>query len=115
MNAMAVCNFSMLFTTEALMGLIYKSIATNWPSGQANTIVVLLHEKYSPKDLVSKIELRCDLNSIVMKKDEDPDCLFKKLLGLENQYNTASFQIFIKDLIATVLEKVRIEYGTILT
>eukprot|EP00957_Ditylum_brightwellii_P207748 15354383-Ditylum_brightwellii.AAC.1 len=50
-----------------------------------------------------------------MKKDEDPDRLFKKLLGLENQYNTALFQISSEDLIATVLEKVPVEYGTILT
>eukprot|EP00957_Ditylum_brightwellii_P095762 7296407-Ditylum_brightwellii.AAC.1 len=91
MNAIAVCNFTMSFTMEALMSLIYKSMTTNWPSGKANVIVVLLHKKYSPKDLVSKVELWRNLNSIIMKKDEDLDHLFETLLGLENQYNTASF------------------------
>eukprot|EP00957_Ditylum_brightwellii_P019016 1431520-Ditylum_brightwellii.AAC.1 len=86
----------------------------NWPSGQVNVIVVLLHKKYSPKDLVSKIELRHDLNTIFIKKDEDPDHLFEKLLGLENQYNTALFQISSEDLIATVLEKAPKEHGTVL-
>eukprot|EP00957_Ditylum_brightwellii_P023353 1763020-Ditylum_brightwellii.AAC.1 len=51
MNAIAMCNFTMLLTTEALMGLIYKLITTNWPSRQTNIIVVLLYKKYLPKDL----------------------------------------------------------------
>eukprot|EP00957_Ditylum_brightwellii_P136931 10442806-Ditylum_brightwellii.AAC.1 len=105
----------MPFTMEVLMGLIYKSITTNWPSGQADVIVVLLHKKYSPKDLVSTIKLRCNLNSIIMKKDEDPDHLSEKLSGLENRYSTALFQISTKDLIATVLKKAPMEYGTIFT
>eukprot|EP00957_Ditylum_brightwellii_P085628 6514035-Ditylum_brightwellii.AAC.1 len=50
-----------------------------------------------------------------MKRGEDPDCLFKKLSGLENQYNTTLFQISSEDLITTVLEKVPKEFGTILT
>eukprot|EP00957_Ditylum_brightwellii_P141139 10752573-Ditylum_brightwellii.AAC.1 len=75
LNTIVVCNSTMLFTTD-------------WPSGQANIIVVSLHEKYSPKDLISKIELHQDLNDIIMKRDEDSDCLFEKLLGPENQYNT---------------------------
>eukprot|EP00957_Ditylum_brightwellii_P106928 8157564-Ditylum_brightwellii.AAC.1 len=65
----------------------------SWPSGKANIIIILLHEKYSSKDLVSKIELCCDLNAIIMKRDEDPYHLFEKLPGLENQCNTRSFQI----------------------
>eukprot|EP00957_Ditylum_brightwellii_P199259 15188930-Ditylum_brightwellii.AAC.1 len=71
------------------MGLIYKSMTTAWPSGQSHIIVIALQEKYAPKDLVSKIELRRDLNAITMKKDEDPDRLFEKLSGLENRYNTS--------------------------
>eukprot|EP00957_Ditylum_brightwellii_P123218 9395260-Ditylum_brightwellii.AAC.1 len=66
MKAIAMYNFTMEFTTEA------------------NVIAVSLHKKYLPKDLVSKIKLQCNLNTIIMKKDEDPDHLFEKLLGLEN-------------------------------
>eukprot|EP00957_Ditylum_brightwellii_P090737 6910518-Ditylum_brightwellii.AAC.1 len=86
-----------------------------WPSGKAHVVVVLLHEKYVPKDLVSKIELRRNLNSILMKKDEDPVKLFEKIAALQNRFNTALYQIPLDKMIAMVLEKAPKEYGTVLT
>eukprot|EP00957_Ditylum_brightwellii_P208978 15359734-Ditylum_brightwellii.AAC.1 len=115
LNAVAMCNLTMAFTTESLMGLIYSAISPAWLSGKAHVVVVLLHEKYAPKDLVSKIELRRNLNSILMKKYEDPVKLFEKIAALQNRYNTASYQIPLDEMIATVLEKAPKEYGTVLT
>eukprot|EP00957_Ditylum_brightwellii_P150501 11460457-Ditylum_brightwellii.AAC.1 len=62
----------MAFTTDSLMGLIYALMTNEWPTGIASAVVVMLHDKYAPKDLVSKIKLRRQLNAITMKKDEDP-------------------------------------------
>eukprot|EP00957_Ditylum_brightwellii_P136324 10396624-Ditylum_brightwellii.AAC.1 len=76
MNVVAMCNFTMAFTTEALIGVIYASMTDEWPTGKANTVVMLLHEKFVPKDLVSKIELRRQLNGISIQPwpdDADPD------------------------------------------
>eukprot|EP00957_Ditylum_brightwellii_P057602 4368151-Ditylum_brightwellii.AAC.1 len=50
-----------------------------------------------------------------MKKNEDPDKKFEQLSGLENRYNTTSFNIPDEDLITTVFEKTPKEYGMILT
>eukprot|EP00957_Ditylum_brightwellii_P168767 12846279-Ditylum_brightwellii.AAC.1 len=105
----------MAFTTEALIGIVYASMTDEWPTGKANMVVILLHEKFAPKDLVSKIELRRHLNGISMKKEEDPSKLFEKIAALQNRYNTASYQIPMDEMIATVLEKAPKEYGTVLT
>eukprot|EP00957_Ditylum_brightwellii_P052791 4002643-Ditylum_brightwellii.AAC.1 len=51
LNAIAMCNLTMAFTTESLMGLIYASMTDLWPSGKAQVVVVALHDKYAPKDL----------------------------------------------------------------
>eukprot|EP00957_Ditylum_brightwellii_P144642 11019074-Ditylum_brightwellii.AAC.1 len=77
LNVVAVCNLMMTFTTEDLMGMIYASMTTEWLSGLVHIVVVSLHHKYAPKDLVSKIELRRELNAVVMQTEEDPKILFK--------------------------------------
>eukprot|EP00957_Ditylum_brightwellii_P064136 4865639-Ditylum_brightwellii.AAC.1 len=115
MNAVAICNFTMAFTTKALMGLIYASINDEWPTRKANMMVVLLHDKFALKDLVSKIELRRELNGISMKRDEDPSKLFEKITLLQNRHSTASYKIPMDKIIATVLEKAPKEYKTVLT
>eukprot|EP00957_Ditylum_brightwellii_P107386 8194230-Ditylum_brightwellii.AAC.1 len=83
----------MAFTSESLIGMIYASMSTTYPGGLAYKVVVALHEKYAPKDLVSKVELHRQLNMITMKRDDDPTVLFEQISGLRNRHNTASFQI----------------------
>eukprot|EP00957_Ditylum_brightwellii_P075761 5757855-Ditylum_brightwellii.AAC.1 len=87
------------------MGLIYAAITNDWPTGLAYKVVVALHKKYAPNDLISKVELRHELNAVLMKKEEDPTRLFEKLSGLQNRFNTATFQIATDDIIAANLEK----------
>eukprot|EP00957_Ditylum_brightwellii_P174858 13313953-Ditylum_brightwellii.AAC.1 len=114
LNAIATCNLTMDFTTKALMGLIYSAMLNDWPSGLTCLVVVALHEKFAPKDLISKVELRREMNAITMKKEDDPSVLFEKISSLENQFNTATFQIAKEDTIATVLEKAMSKYSVIL-
>eukprot|EP00957_Ditylum_brightwellii_P015250 1148581-Ditylum_brightwellii.AAC.1 len=51
---------------------------------QRQKIVVALHEKFVPQDMVAKIELRGALNSVAMKKKDDPGTLFEQISGLQN-------------------------------
>jgi len=87
-NGVAVANLTMAFTTESLIGMVYKSMDENWLGGQAWKIVEALFEKHIPQDMVSKVELRRSLNKVVMKKDNHPSVLFETLSGIENKYNT---------------------------
>eukprot|EP00957_Ditylum_brightwellii_P052196 3957965-Ditylum_brightwellii.AAC.1 len=59
--------------------------------------------------------MKHELNAITMKKAENPACLFEKISGLENCYNTSSFCILLHDQIATELGKALVEYSTVLT
>eukprot|EP00591_Stephanopyxis_turris_P000610 CAMPEP_0195508876 /NCGR_PEP_ID=MMETSP0794_2-20130614/1972_1 /TAXON_ID=515487 /ORGANISM="Stephanopyxis turris, Strain CCMP 815" /LENGTH=163 /DNA_ID=CAMNT_0040635957 /DNA_START=67 /DNA_END=558 /DNA_ORIENTATION=+ len=88
-NAVAMANLTMAFTTEALIGMVYQAQTSLWSSGLTYVIVDALHKKYIPKDLVSKIELRRELNAVSMKKDDDPAVLFVAISGIENKYNTS--------------------------
>eukprot|EP00957_Ditylum_brightwellii_P090588 6899176-Ditylum_brightwellii.AAC.1 len=80
-------------------------MATEWPSGLAYKIVVMLHEKYAPQDMVAKIELRRTLNSVIMKKKDDPVVLFEQIIRLQNCYNTNTFQVSVEEQVATVIDK----------
>jgi len=115
MNAIAMANLTMAFTTEALMGIVNKAVKTEWPSGLAYLVIDALFKKYVPQDLISMVELRKALNSVTMKKTEDPANLFEALSGIENKYNTAAYQIPQTELIATVLEKAPAEYSSVIT
>jgi hypothetical protein len=105
----AFANLTMAFTTEALMGLIYKARTQDWPNGLAWLVMKEVHKKYFPKDLVSKIELRRALNAVSMKKD----VLFEQISAVENKFNTVNYQIPKEDRISTALEKAPKEYGTV--
>ena len=114
-NDVCMANLTMAFTSEKLMGLVYKATTTAWPSGQAYLVIDALFKRYVPQDLISKVELRREVNKVSMKKEEDPANLFEALSAIENKYNTAVFQIQSDELIATVLEKAPREYMSVLT
>jgi len=53
MNVVAMANFSMGFTMEATMGILYRVMTPNWPSGLAYKVVEELKKKYQPQDTIS--------------------------------------------------------------
>ena len=114
-NAVAMANLSMAFTTESLMGLIYKSMTMEYPGGLAHLVVKALFAKYQPQDIVTCVELRQMLNKVSMKKSDDPAKLFEQISGIKNKYNTAMKRIDEGDLIAMVLDAAPAEYQAILT
>jgi len=52
-NVVAMANFSMGFTMEATMGILYRVMTPNWPSGLAYKVVEELKKKYQPQDTIS--------------------------------------------------------------
>jgi hypothetical protein len=102
-NNIAMANFTMAFTSEALMGLVYKAQTTEWPGGKASRVVKALMAKYMPKDRISRVELRQMLASVSMKDNDDPATLFEQISAIENKYNTATNKIEEEELIAVVM------------
>ena len=45
-NEIAMANFTMAFTTEGVMGLVYKASTADWPSGLAKIVVQGLLKKF---------------------------------------------------------------------
>jgi hypothetical protein len=114
-NSVAMANLSMAFTSEASMGLIYKSMSKEWPNGLTHLVIKALFKKYHPDDTISKVELRQRLNGVTMKSNADPATLFEQLASIKNRYNTLVDQLKEEDLIAVVLEKAPMEYQAVLT
>ena len=83
MNAIAIANLTIAFTSELLIGMVYQERTTNWPSGMPHTLVDASFNKYIPQYLVSKIKLRRALNAVSMNKEEDPVDLFEAIRGIE--------------------------------
>jgi hypothetical protein len=80
-------------TIEVSMGLIYKARTTDWPNRLAWMVMMQLHKKYFPKDLVSKIELRRALNAVSLNQADDPPVLLEQISVIENKFNTVNYQI----------------------
>ncbi len=51
-NKIAMANFTMAFTSEGNISLIYKAETTNWPDGLASLVTDALKAKYMPQDTV---------------------------------------------------------------
>jgi hypothetical protein len=76
-NATAMAHLTMAFTSEMTMGLVYKSMNTEWPEGVAYLVVESMMKKYKPQDTITRVELRQKLNKVSMKKGQDPSTIFE--------------------------------------
>ena len=113
-NAAAMAYLTMAFTSEMMMGLVYKSMTVDWPEGIAYLVVESLMKKYKPQDTITR-ELRQKLNKVSMKKGQDPSVIFEKNCSIENQYNAPDKHIEESNLIAVVLDAATVEYQPVLT
>jgi hypothetical protein len=114
-NAIAMANLSMAFTSEGAMGLVYKTMTMEWPSGLVYLVMEAMGEKYRPQDTITRVELRQKLNKVSMKKNQDPATLFEQISSIENQYNAPGVKIDEGDMIAVVLDAASAEYQAVLT
>ena len=74
-----------------------------------------MKKKYQPQDTMMCVELRQQLNSMSMRKTEDPAMLFEKIAMIENKYTGPRKVIEPEDLIPVVLDAAPDMYGAILT
>ena len=51
-NKVCMANLTMAFTSEKLLGLIYKSVTADWLEGLAHQVINTLFKKYMPQDLI---------------------------------------------------------------
>jgi len=114
-NELAMASFSMAFTTEKTMNIVYASCTEEWPDGIAYLVVRELMKKYRPLDTISKIEMRQKLTRIKMKKGMDPSILFETLTSIQNQYLGPGKRLPKEELIAIILDVATEEYKAILT
>jgi hypothetical protein len=79
-NLTAMCNFMLAFATETLLGMIFKSMTDEWPTGLAYLVIKkALNDKYRPKDTISRVELRSMLNRVSMSNKTHPSKLSEQL------------------------------------
>ena len=111
-NTIAMYYLTLTLTTEALMGMVYKSQTPEYPNGLAWMVMKALHDKFRPKDKISRVEARQQLGALKLGKKEDPSRLFEDLARLSNHYNDRGSNIEISqdDLIAQVLNAAPAEY-----
>jgi gag-polypeptide of LTR copia-type/Zinc knuckle len=114
-NEVAMVSFTMAFTTEVVMGLVYKASTTAWPSGLAKIVVQGLLKKYRPLDIVSLVELRQRMNKVTMKKGADPSTLFEQLSAIENQFSVPGTPMDESHMIAVILDAATDEYQAVIS
>ena len=109
-NNVAVAQLT-LALCDSLLSIIAKSETTEWPGGVAYKIMEALDDKYNPKDLISRVEMRRRLNRVKMSRKEDPDTLFLQLASIESEFSNKTLKIEQDDLVAVVIEKSPVEYA----
>ena len=114
-NHTAMAAFTMAFTKETTMGMVYKSMTKEWPGGLAHVVVKALFKKFKPENVMTRVQLRQALNKISMKANEDPCTLFEQISTIENWYNNETCKVDQDDLIATVIDAAPKEYSSVLT
>jgi hypothetical protein len=72
----------------------------------------MLKKKLRPNDMMSKVELRQQLNKVVMKKGSSPAVLFETLAAIEDTYEG---NVDEAKLIAIVLDAATDKYQSVLT
>jgi hypothetical protein len=70
-NNATMCNCTLALPTSGLLGIVIKSKSKKFPNGEAWKISKMLQERFNPRDLTSKIELRVTLNKVRMTKSQD--------------------------------------------
>ena len=113
-NETAVAQLTMAFQTTDLLTFVKESKSKEWQHGLAWKIIKNLADEYEPKDEVSKVELKRDLNNVTMQEDDDPKELFSQLTTIERKYASSSYEIPKEDLMAVALEAAPEKYAVIL-
>ena len=71
-----MAQFTMAFTTEAMLGLLNKAKDTAYPDGLAWKVRRALLAKFRPVDSIAQVEIRQLLNKVKMKNKIDDPALY---------------------------------------
>jgi hypothetical protein len=113
-NELAMASFSIAFTTEKAMNIIYAACNENCPDGEAHLVVQELYMRYRPLDTVSKVEMCQHLSHVKMKKGMNPSELFETLTSKQNQFLGPGKRLPKYEIIAIILDVASEEYRPIL-
>jgi hypothetical protein len=109
-----MASFSIAFTTEKAMNIIYPACTENWPDGEAHLVVRELYKRYRPLDTVSKVEMRQHLSRVKIKEGINPSDLFETLTSIQNQVLGSGKRLPKDENIAIILDVASEEYQPIL-
>ena len=112
---MAMAALTIAFTSESLMGMVYKAQDDLWPSGKAHLVMEALMEQYEPKDRISRVEMRTRLNNVKLSAGENPKAMFEQLAAIDNAYKNREQHVEEDDMVAVVLGQAPKMYTTVLT
>jgi hypothetical protein len=105
----------MAFITEAAMSFIYEGMVdTDWPGGLAYLVVRAIKKKHMPDDMVSKVELRRQLNGIIVKKGDDPVVLGTQIASIKVRFNKPGQTIDETEFTAVVIAQAAVIYTGVL-
>jgi hypothetical protein len=96
--------FSISFTTEKAINIIYAACKENWLDGEAYLVVRELYKRYRPLDTVSKVNMRQDLSRVKMKKDINPSELFETPTSIQNQFLGPGKRLPKDEIISIILD-----------
>jgi gag-polypeptide of LTR copia-type len=114
-NELAMASFSIAFTTDKAMNILYASCTENWPDREAHLVVRELYKRYQPLDTVSKVDMRQHLSSVKMKKGTNPSALLETLNSIQNQILGPGVRLPKDEIIAIILDVASEEYRPILS
>jgi hypothetical protein len=86
-NEVAMANLAMAFTTETLMGMIYKVATTEYSGGLAHLVLQALFKKYELDDNITRVEMRELLAKVNMNTHRDRTTLFEQISAIQKRYN----------------------------
>jgi hypothetical protein len=113
-NEIVIANFTMAFSSEGTISLVYKASTVDWPNGLAHLFVIAMLQQYMPQNTVTTVKLRQMLNKVSMKANDDPRVIVEQISTIENRYTTAT-QIEKEDLSVVVLDAAVKDYQAVLT
>lgn len=114
-NQRAFYYLTMAFQTEGLISKIHAAKTQEYPEGLAWMVIAALEKEYRPNDLLSRVDLRADMNKVRLRVNDEPTKLKEQICWLQNHYNHGTTAIAEEaDMVALVLEKAPDKYAILL-
>ena len=112
-----MANLTMAMKTNEAMSVVYESYTDEWPQGLAHLVMKELDKTHTPKDMITRVELKKLLNKVKMKRDANPQTLFKQIANIKNQYldPKANIKLEEEDLIVQVIAAMPRAHQAVLT